>query len=317
MGIGRNDFSQREERSGFRLQSEPIMRIALFFAAVLAITATLVAQEYPAAPPVTAPVTRPAATPADWPTAQFTATAAKDPSVQKAKQVLDDMIRALGGDAYLTLRDMKAEGRSYAFYHGRPSGLGVVYWRFWEWPDRDRYELTKQRDVIDLYIGDQAFETTYKGTATLDPKQLADYLRRREHSLEWVIRKWLSAPGSMILYEGTAIVEQNLADKVTILTAANDSVTLAVDPSTHLPIRKTYSWRDPIDRQFDEEAEVFSNYKIVQGINTPYSTVRMENGEMSNQRYVNSVTFNNGFDRALFETKGLTYNQPKSTGTKP
>ena len=292
------------------------MRIAIIFTALLMTRVTLVAQNSPPAQPLAPPSAHPAAAPADWPTAQFAATAAKDPSVQKAKQILDDMIRALGGDVYLTLRDMKVEGRSYAFYHGRPSGLGIVYWRFWEWPDKDRYELTKQRDVIDLYIGDKGYETTYKGTVTLDPKQLDEYLRRRDHSLEWVIRKWLSSPGSMILYEGTAIVEQNLADKVTILTASNDSVTLAVDPGTHLPVRKTYTWRDPLDRQFDEEAEIFSNYKIVQGINVPYSTVRMENGEMSNQRFVNSVGFNNGFDPALFETKGPTYNQPKSTGTK-
>lgn len=263
-------------------------------------------------PPSSAP-----ATAANWPTAQFATTAVKDQSVQKAKQVLDAMIRALGGDAYLTMHDMSVEGRSYAFYHGRPSGMGVVYWRFWQAPDKDRYELTKQRDIIDLYVGDKGYETTYKGTVSLDPKQLNEYLRRHEHSLEWVVRNWLPAPGSMILYEGTAIVEQNLADKVTILTAGNDSVTLAVDPGTHLPVRKTYTWRDPIDRQFDEEAEIFSNYKLVQGINTPYSTVRMENGEMSNQRYVNSVSYNTGLAPSLFEPKGLLYNQPKSEGTKP
>ena len=74
------------------------------------------------------------------------------------------MIRALGGEAYLTLRDMKVEGRTYAFYQGRPSGLGMLYWRFWQAPDKDRYELTKQRDVIDLYLGDKGYETTYKGT---------------------------------------------------------------------------------------------------------------------------------------------------------
>ena len=32
----------------------------------------------------------------------------KDESVQKAKRVLDDMIQALGGEAYLNVRDMKA-----------------------------------------------------------------------------------------------------------------------------------------------------------------------------------------------------------------
>jgi hypothetical protein len=256
-------------------------------------------------------------TPANWPTAQFAATAAKDPGVAKAKRVLDDMIHALGGEAYLNVQDMSVEGRTYAFYHGKPSGLGVLYWRFWQAPDKDRIELTKQRDIIDLYVGDKAWETTYKGTVSIEPKLLSEYLRRREHSLDSVIRNWLPAAGTMILYDGTAIVEQDLADKVTILTSSNDSVTIAVDPRTHLPVRKTYSFRDPIDRQFDEESEIYSNYKLVQDIRTPYSTVRMENGEMSNQRFVNNVSYNTGLAPALFEPKGLLYNQPKPDAAKP
>ncbi len=291
------------------------MRIVSIAALFLMFASFLSAQNYPTAGAPPAPA--PSASASNWPTAQYAATAAKDPGVQKAKQILDDMIRALGGDAYLNMREISMEGRSYAFYHGKPSGLGVVYWRFWQAPDKDRYELTKQRDVIDLYVGDKGYETTYKGTVTIDPKQLTDYLRRREHSLEWVIRNWLPANGSMILYDGTAIVEQDLADKVTVLTASNDSVTIAVDPRTHLPVRKTYSYRDPIDRQFDEEAEIFSNYKNVQGIATPYSTVRMDNGDMSNQRFINSVSYNNGIDASMFEPKGLLYNQPKSTVAKP
>ena len=207
---------------------------------------------------------------------------------------------------------MQMEGRSYGFYHGQPNSLGVLFWRFWEFPDKDRWEFTKQRDVIELTTGDKGYEITYKGTGTQDPKQLSDYLRRREHSLEWVIRKWLPASGTMILYGGPAMVEQNLADQVTILNAANDSVTLAINPRTHLPVKKTYSWRDPNDRQRDEEAEIFSNYKLVQVIQTTYATVRNENGEMSNQRFITSVTYNNDFAPTLFETKGITYNPPKS-----
>ena len=300
------------------------MRIVLVSTLVLATVLAAQAQGYPSSsptPPATSQTAPPPATPststANWPTAQFSATAAKDPSVQKAKQILDNMIRALGGDAYLNLREMSVEGRNYSFYHGRPSGLAVLFWRFWQWPDKDRYEITKQRDIIDLFVGDKGYETTYKGTVAIDPKQLTDYLRRRDHSLEVVIRGWLPAQGTMILYEGTVIVEQNLADKVTVLNASNDSVTIAVDPRTHLPVRKTYSYRDPIDRQFDDEAEVFSNYKVVEGIATPYSTVRMDNGEMSNQRFIDKVSYNNGLDASLFEPKGLLYNQPKAAEPKP
>ena len=256
----------------------------------------------------------PVSNPPNWPTAQFAST--KDPSVQKARKILDEMIGALGGDTYLNIHDIQVEGRSYAFYHGQPSGQGVLFWRFWEWPDKDRWELTKQRDVIELNIGDKGYEITYKGTATQDPRQLEDYLRRREHSLEWVIRKWLAAPGTMIFYSGPAMVEQNLADQVTVLNANNDSVMLSVDPRSHLPVKKTYSWRDPIDRMLDEESEVFSNYRLIQGIQTPLSTVRNLNGEMANQRFMTTVTYNSNFPPTLFETKGITYNPQKGSTPK-
>jgi hypothetical protein len=249
--------------------------------------------------------------PANWPTAQYTAT--KDPSVQKACQVLTDMIGALGGDAYLNLRDMQSEGRTYGFYHGNPNSMSIQFWRFLEWPDKERMELTKQRDITELFIGDKGYEITYKGTATQETKELTDYLRRREHSLEWVIRKWLPAQGTTILYSGTAMVERNLADQVTVLNSSNDSVVLSVDPRSHLPVKKSYSWRDPMDRQFDEESEIFANYKLVQGIQTPYSTVRTMNGEMTNQRFITAASYNASLPPSLFETKGITYNPGKQS----
>jgi len=280
------------------------MRKAAILGFFLLTAASVLAQTAPT------PAAQTPATPAAWPTAHFAST--KDPSVQKALQILNDMIKTLGGDAYLNVRDTKTEGRGYAFYHGQPSGQGLEFWRFWEWPDKERVELTKQRDVIELNVGDKGYEITYKGTATQDPQQLQDYLRRRDHSLEWVIRKWLGASDTMVLYNGTAIVEQNLTDQVTILNSTNDSVTLSVDPRSHLPVRKIYSYRDPLDRQLDDEAEVFSNYRLIQGIQTPFSIVRHHNGEMSSQRFITSVTYNNGFPPTMFETTGLTYNQPKS-----
>ena len=256
----------------------------------------------------------PTITPPNWPTTQFAST--KDESVQKALNILNGMIRALGGDTYLNIRTMQIEGRSYSFYHGQPSGIGVQFWRFWEWPDKDRWELTKQRDIVEINTGDKGYEVTYKGTATQDPKQLEDYLRHREHSLEWVIRKWLPAPGTMILYGGPAMVEQNLADQITVLNANNDSVTLSIDPRSHLPVKKTYSFRDPNDRMLDEESEVYSNYKLIQGIQTPIDTVRSMNGEMTNQRFISTVTYNTEIPATMFETKGITYNPEKNPTRK-
>jgi len=254
------------------------------------------------APPAQSP-------PSNWPTAHFAAS--KDPSVQKACQVLNDMLRKLGGMAYLNVRTMETQGRAYSFYHGQPNSMSVLYWRFWEWPDKERIEFSKQRDIVELLVGDKGYEITYKGTAEQDPKDLEQALRSREHSLESVIRKWLPAEGTTILYSGTAMVERNLADQVTVLNATNDSVTLSIDRQSHLPSKVSYSWRDPADRQFDDASVVFSNYKLVQGVQTPFSIVHYSNGDMASQRFITSVTYNTELAPTLFETKGLTYKQDK------
>jgi hypothetical protein len=84
------------------------------------------------------------------------------------------------------------------------------------------------------------------------------------------------------------------------MTASNQSVILYIDGSTHLPVKKTYSWRDPTDKQRNIEDEVYDNYRPVQGVMTPYSVTRFYNGDMSNQRFLNAVSYNKGLSDTLF-----------------
>ena len=224
----------------------------------------------------------------------------QDENARKAKALLDQMIQALGGPQYLNVQDMKQEGRTYTMHHGDPSGGGALYWRFWRFPDKDRLELTKRRDWIILYNGDKGYEITFRGTSPADPKTLADYLRRRNYSLEWVLRKWLQQPGVALLYEGPAIAAQKQTEQVTVINAANESVTIYIDSISHLPVQRNFAWRDPADRQKNVEAEIYDNYKIVQGIATPLSVTRTFNGEMTAQRFINAVSYNQNLPDSLF-----------------
>jgi len=221
-------------------------------------------------------------------------------NARKAKTLLDQMIDALGGNAYLNVEDVSQEGRSYSFHLGQSDGVGVVFWRFYRFPDRERTEFTKKRDIAYVYRGDKGFEITYKGTRYDEPKAVSDYLRRRQYSLDWVVRKWLNQPGIALFYEGHTVAAQKDAEQVTIMDANNQSVTLYIDTKTHLPVKKTYSWRDPTDKERNTEDEVFDNYRLVQGVMTPFGITRFYNGDMSNQRFLNSVTFNKGLSDSLF-----------------
>src|ERR1700680_2773425 len=134
------------------------------FLSILLLAATAVAQSDSAPPSQSIPVDR--------------------ENAKKAGAVLQQTIQALGGSAYLNIQDITQEGRTYSFYHGRPNSLGVLFWRFYKFPDKDRIELTKKRDVIYVYHGDKGYEITYKGTRPEDAKDLTDYLRRPHFALD-------------------------------------------------------------------------------------------------------------------------------------
>src|SRR5579884_58381 len=266
------------------------------FLAFLVVVAGLVSASAQTAPDAAATDAPPTPSPQTAPS-----TATPNENAQKARALLDQMVQALGGAAYMNLQDMSQDGRTYSFYHGNPTGAGAVYWRFWKWPDKDRIELTKQRDWVIITNGDNGYEVTYKGAAPQDKDQLQDYLRRRQYSLEWVLRKWLKEPGIALFYDGRTVAERKQADQVTIMNAKGDAVSIAMDSTTHLPLQKTFTWRDPTDRQKNEEYEVYDNYKLIQGIMTPLSISRGRNGDMMNQRFINTVKYNQNLPDSMFE----------------
>jgi hypothetical protein len=240
-------------------------------------------------------------------------------NARKAKTILDQGIQALGGQTYLTLRDREQQGRGYAFHHGRPSGGGSVFWSFAEFPDKERVEITKERDIAELYVGNKAWELTYKGARPVEQKDLDDYLRRRKFSLDTLLRTWVNDPGVVLLFEGAAIAAQHPSQQVTLINSQDESVTLYLDSDTHLPVKKSFSWRDPVDKQKNLEEEVYENYRQASGIMAPYNVTRFFNGDMASQRFLNSVTINQGLDEAMFDpNSGYNPNKPpgKQTGKR-
>ena len=212
----------------------------------------------------------------------------------KARTVLDKMVEALGGPAYLDLQDSYTEGR-YGRFHNEVMVGGTVYFRYWQWPDKERIELTKQRDIADLYIGDEAMEITFRGGKVLDPKKddlVKLALQRRHYTLEKIVREWLKDPATLLLYEGQTLSANNkMTDRVTLINSRNESVSLLVVPETHLPAKKIFIIRDPASRDRDEEDEIYDNWRVVQGINTPYSIEIVRNGQIVRQQYLFNVTY--------------------------
>jgi len=246
-------------------------------------------------------------------------------NARKARAVLDQSIQALGGQLYLTYENRSETGRYYPLHHGHTESTGIPYRYYVEYPDRDRFEVlrlkdihvipgqidiggvkSKKADLVLIHNGDKGYETTYKGTAAQDKLDLENYLRRRQHSLEWVFRKWIRDPNVAWFYEGQSVVDGKECEGVTLLNSQDDSVSVFLDQNSHYPIKISYSWRDPKDKQKNEEDEVYDSYKLVQGIWTPHSITRYFNGETSQQRFINVASYNMKLPDSMFEA-AVTY----------
>ena len=222
----------------------------------------------------------------------------------KARSIVEQGIQALGGQAYLTWRTQTSEGRSYSFHHGEPNSLGTLFWRFKQYPDKERVEVTKKRDIAEIFNGDNGVEVTYRGVRNLEDKEeLLPYLRRRHFSLERVLREWINQPGVALFYEGQTIASHKQTEQVTIMNEKNEAVTLNFDLNTHLPVRKKFSWRDPTDQERNVEEELYDNYRLVQGVLTPYDLTRTYNGEMSTQIFITKAAYNQELDPSLFDAQ--------------
>jgi hypothetical protein len=229
-----------------------------------------------------------------WPLATRTQAPSDDAAknAQQAHAALDAMVKALGGQAWLDMKNQMREGFIAAFFQGKPDPGTTEYFEFHQWPDHDRVELTKHRDVVEFYLGSKGWEVTYRGKKPMDKEILDDFLRRRDHSIETAIRVWLKDPNTILVYEGQHLVERRLAEQVTLISAQNEAVTILMDAQTHLPLRRVFQWRDPLYKDKNTDAEEYDNYHIVDGFPTPLSITRFKNDEMWRQYYIKKVTFN-------------------------
>jgi hypothetical protein len=213
---------------------------------------------------------------------------------QKARAVLDQMIKAMGGQAYLNVQDSYTEGR-YGRYHNEVMIATNTFYRYWKWPGLERYEITKERDIAYLYLPGKVYEITFRGGHEQDPQKeelVRQALVRRRFTMDKVLRGWLNAPGTILLDEGPTLAENQMAERITIINADNDAVSILVLTDTHLPVQKIFGNRDPRTRERDEEVETYGSWRVIDGVNTACSTQLKHNGALLRTEVITSGSYN-------------------------
>jgi hypothetical protein len=237
----------------------------------------------------------------------------EDAGAAKARAALDAMVTALGGDRWLNAKTLFTKGRIAAFFQGKPTGGTIQYWD-WKTSADERLDLDEKSDDhhkwIQVFTPTQCWEITYKGKKPLqrgpmesDPCQEA--IRRHNHSIEKAVAVWLKDPNTVLIYEGQSLAERHLAVQVTLLNSENDSITIQMDATTHLPLRRTYYWRDPEYKDKNEEVEEYDDYHDVDGLPTPFAISRFHNGDMTQQRFLFKADYNTPLPEFGFDADAL------------
>jgi hypothetical protein len=133
---------------------------------------------------------------------------------------------------------------------------------------------------------------TYKGKAPLPQEQVDDTLRRRDHSIETAVKVWLNDPRTILIYEGQRLAARHLADQVTLISAENEAVTILMDVQTHLPLCRTFQWRDPVYKDKNLDAEEYDDYHTIDGLPTPFTITRFKNNEMTREYFLVHASYN-------------------------
>jgi hypothetical protein len=210
----------------------------------------------------------------------------------QARKALDAMVQAMGGDAWLNMKNQVRQGHIAAFFQGNPNPGTTKFWEFHAWPDHDRTEFTEHRDVVQFYLGREGWEVTYRGKKPLPADQVEDYLRRRDHSVEIAVKVWMKDPNTILMYEGQKLSGRHLAEQVTLISAQNEAITIRMDSQTHLPLSRSFQWRDPVYKDKNTDTEEYDGYHDVNGIPTPYTITRLKNDDMVRQLFIDKVSFN-------------------------
>ena len=227
-----------------------------------------------------------------------TGSVAGDSSDPQAVKAMQQMLAALGGAKWLAIRNVALEGRTSSFYNGTPTGaIGDFYSlrtmpTSMEDPGLMRVDFTKKRNVVDILLKDQEWEVTYRGKRLVPPEEYKAVFLRRDHSLDEAVRVWWHQPGTILFWGGEKVSERHLVDEVTLLNADNDNITVQMDVDTHLPFRVSFTWRDPLYKDQNVDAEEYADYHTVDGFPTALNLSSYHNGEMTSQKYLRKAAYN-------------------------
>jgi outer membrane lipoprotein-sorting protein len=236
-------------------------------------------------------------------------------SAAKGKQILQDLIAALGAAAYMEIKESDCEGRLARFGHaGELTGYTnfKVYWRY---PDKNRTDYAKKGVIINLYNGDHGWTLDRGGVTELPAPEVADFQEQAKRDINNLLRVRLKEPGMVIRFGGTDIVDLKTVDWVEIVDSEQRNFRLAVDHSSHLLVRSIVTIQDETRQDRSVLTNIYTNYQLMEGAYTPLQITSDRDGRRVSQVFFTFCKYNAGLPDDFF-TKAALEKRYSEVGSK-
>jgi outer membrane lipoprotein-sorting protein len=236
--------------------------------------------------------------------AVFLVPSARSQDEEKIQQLFQDAIQAMGGDAYLEVTDMESEGQYFQFNaQGDSSGL-IKFSDYTKLPDKSRFELGNRKKELEITVFNLEKNEGWilegqKETRAATEEEMKEFRNEAKHSIDTIFRFRYKDPENKLFYLGPGEGQDMMDDLVKLVDTDNDEVTIYFDRISKLPAKieyRTVNKKGIRQRNVDE----FSQWHVIQGVNTPMRTDAYVNGRQSSQLFVLKITYNNNLPDSFF-----------------
>ena len=267
--------------------------------------------------------------------AQNPDTIAPEESEARAKKIISQLIQALGGPAYLGMKERECDGRRAAIGHNGEIAGYVQFKDAWQFPDKNRtayiaharntllgyiigvqdLDLSHGGLVITVFDGDRGWTMDRGGVSDMPEDSLAEFQAAVQRSPDNLLRLGLKNPDLAFRWGGLDTVDLREVDWVEISDREDRTYRLAVDRGTHLLVRSVMRVKDENTREEREDISVYTNYQVKNGVQIPMQVTRERDGRRTAQVFYDACQVNPALPTDYF-TRDALVQRFKETGGK-
>ncbi|MDR0310129.1 MAG: hypothetical protein LBJ21_00940 [Acidobacteriota bacterium] len=225
-------------------------------------------------------------------------------SEEKIRALFEGAIAAMGGDAYMGVRNIVSEGQFFMFNNrGESSGL-IKFTDYTRLPDKSRFELGNKKSELEITIFDLEKNEGWIMEGELEAREATEddmksFWAAANHSLDNILRFRWNDPQNKLFYLGAGEGADVTREVVRLIDPGNDEVVVYFDRISKLPVKvesQRVNERGVRVRMADE----YSQWHKIQDILTPMRIDSYSNGRRSSQQFFLKLSYNNNLRDDLF-----------------